>query len=399
MFGLTKNHRASVYKTGKILAVLEAPTLLASRKHQSMIEHLQSLSGMPEEHFKISYHILVRRFAEYVQVLPTSLDHKLCSLLNESLSRATGVLQYYVQQNEDAEPLKRFALFSALLLRSVSIVLTKYNVIMTDEKGKHIRYWDPMQGPMTQYDEEKAFYKLLPLPLNHTRLEGALSAIIAPELMSAATYEWLTADRVIFIDWLDLVLSTPTKGGELTYFYSFFLEEELANGFNFDELDGLDVDFLDAPDSELADKFLEWLNAAIDNNELDFTSREASCHRMNGGMFIQTRVVDRFANLYQFRNMLIRYNLGGLFGDKRMIDFRFDHIARRNSTGLAGLMANDKSRSNGVYISDRFVKRGSASLSKVKLAKEKQAATLPSVDKSVRQEYTASVKPSNAPPK
>ena len=389
MFHTNKGGAGNVYKLGRMMPALPASTLLGAQQYQRLIERIHSFSDLHDEHFQVSYHLLIRRYAEYVQALPKSLSRKLGSLLNDSLLRATGVLKAYVDLHKQASPLQRYAIFSAILLRDAGRVFTRYMIILVDKEGKHLRYWDPMQGPMSQ-QEEGCYYKLVPLQVNQTRLNEPLSIMIAPELMSPESYEWLTGDRAVFVEWLDLMVSSGMKTGELTYFYEMFVEEELEDGYDFGELHDLEVPQEKAPASEMVDQFLEWLNESLEHGDLDVISNDPDCHIIDGGSFIETHTLEKFERLYKYPNNSVYYAIGNLLGapEKGGNDFCHAKFYKGSVSGFGSLVKRGRTEVKGVFLSDHLVKRLGAK-SSLQVVKENQQASLPNLRQSVRQGVVA----------
>ncbi len=374
------------YEVGRRLVVKTASELLSAQSYQVLMDKVDSLADMPAEYCHASYHIFVRRFAEFVQALPKTINSGLCGVLNAGLLRAVKVLQYTVDEFDDITPLERFAVFSAALLRDVASVYTQYQVAIVDENGKVQSFWDPMQGPLTQVPDAK-FYKLFPFRINYTRIKDPITAMLATELIPPTTYEWLTDDRSVFVDWLDALFATGLKGGRLSHILDVLYDDESLLPLLDIELPDHDVELLDAPETEITERFLVWLHEQLEEGELKTAGFDAELHVIEGGAFIEARVLDKFARLYDFPNTVVFHQLGTLMGvaKKGGADFRFDQFFK-GGDNASSLMAQAKVTVKGLYVSDKFV---SAVASKVQLqladAKQAVNSSMPSLGESKRQ--------------
>ncbi len=283
-----------LYKPGHILPVLPSAELLAPGRHQALLQQVFDMSQLDRDTFSLLYDPVINNFTEFVQLLPTTVEGVLSSLLNESLARGTLAMRAYtVEYGDEIDPLMNYAAFTAGLLREVSKVVTLYRVVLCKKKGDYIDDWYPFGGPMGQHAE---FYKIYPLAPVYQRLDVSITPMLARQLMPKEGFDWLTADLLVFADWLDALQGEGGFGGKLCHIFGLMKREDLFNLI--ESLPQIDVEMLLSEDTQHGEAFYEWLKNGIDSGEIKVNSSESGVHIVTDGVFLEgTKIFHQFSLL------------------------------------------------------------------------------------------------------
>lgn len=80
-----------------LILVYPSSFLLESKRHQFLLQHLSKLSHLTTSQYEFFYEGLVKRFVDFLQILPTSLGGTpLGSLMNKGLFTGVNSLEHYL---------------------------------------------------------------------------------------------------------------------------------------------------------------------------------------------------------------------------------------------------------------------------------------------------------------
>ena len=337
------------YSLGKVIPVLSARELLGSRAHQAVITQLRQMVDLPDDEFDALYLRFLERYAEMVQIIPRKANATLSSLLNLGLLRGINALHYALESDMEMDAVEQYALFTAGVLHEIAAILSKQAVSITEKGGTFLSAWEFSQGSLHAQGAE--WYKLLPYKTNYTRLQDPLTVLLAQQIMPADGYAWIARYWSVFVDWLDALCLQNLEGSRFNFILSKVpLEEEF---WLIVDLPDVDVVIADATDTILADTFFEWLDNQVERDELKTEGADPDLYLMNGGVFIDSSVIDRFSKYYNSPSTIVFFHIGNCMGiaKKSGQDFRFDQFFG----GKSGLLQSGRTLVKGLYVSDKFL--------------------------------------------
>lgn len=327
------------YIIGQRLAVKSANTLLAEKHYRFYIEKVKSCAGLPEEHFNEFYRRFLERFVEFVQFIPESITYPLGSIFTGGLLRGVNTLHIFVNEFEDTTPLERFALFTACVLQGVERVVTRNRVLIADDVGATIKFWQPFSGSLVA--DEVDFYKIIPLTSVYQRMEKPARITLARQILEESAFLSIAGDSRLLMEWWQALLDEEDDGSSRLQ-YAIRLhrgnEEEII-----DELP-LEIELLDSPATEHGDAFLEWLINGLDDGSIKVNTTNAFVHTTEMGIFVADEAFNLFAE---------RYNQGMV--DQFAIQKSFEIMI--NKAGVA-TEAMEQRSANSVL--NPFAKKGGA---------------------------------------
>lgn len=272
------------YRTGDRLPIQMADSLLANQRYCFYIEQVKGLANLPEEHFSSFYHSFLKRFSEFVQVLPDAANAPLASLFINGLLRGLNTLHLFVQLFEDSSPLERFALFTACVLRDISFVMTEQKVLITDDKGITLSAWQPFCGPMTEVLEGTSF-KILPMASSYKRIGRSIRVALARQVLGEHGFMWIASDLRLFTEWVEALDDEDEEGsGRLAKVIQRYRRE---GGGLVDGLPADWIDIMDSPETELADQFYAWLVDGLEKGTIKSNSADSFVHITELGVFVE----------------------------------------------------------------------------------------------------------------
>lgn len=281
------------YVIGKRLSVKRATSLLLDKRYQFYIEQVKNCAGLPDEHFNEFYRRFLERFVEFVQFIPESITDPLGNILTNGLLRGANTLHIFVNEFEDATPLERFALFTACVLQGVERVVTRNRVLITDEAGTTIKFWQPFSGSLVA--DEAHFYKIIPLTSVYQRMEKSARITLARQILGESAFLSIASDYRLLMEWWQALLDEEGDGSSRLQ-YAIRLhrgnEEEII-----DELP-LEIELLDSPATEHGDAFLEWLINGLEDGSIETNTADAFVHTTEMGVFVADEGFNLFAERY-----------------------------------------------------------------------------------------------------
>lgn len=280
-----KQKKVQQAKLGHSIPVVSVEHLLASKHHKAVLEQVETLSKLEADMYKPVYQALTEKFAAFVQVLPATMRGGLSGLLNEGLFTAYYNLKALdAEKKEAADPLLRYAVYSASILRRVAHVVERFRVVITDDKGHFIREWNPFDSSMIEQGAK--YYKIFPMgPLlttNHTILTGML----IQQLMPREGLDWIAGDTELFHEWLNaLELEEGHLQGRVGIALAYILNEE--DDFLLDALPDVIVEQIETPDTIHGESFYLWLKRNLEEQNLRVNQADAMIHIVNNGLFVE----------------------------------------------------------------------------------------------------------------
>jgi len=363
MFGDQDNSQYIPYQPGAIIPIKTAKKLLASEEHQMVLHYIREYtSGLEPVYYDVLYKKLINDYAEFVQLIPIQPKSYLGSLLNVGLTRALNALYRYKSEKknrvivEAKDHLLIYAIFTAALLSSVSQAVTNQLVVLTDGKGFWVKDWVPYEGSMVGKGK---FYKLRMLAKVYQAIDHWITPLLARQLMDEEGFLWIASDRAIFADWLAALQGEVFVGGQLSDLVDYVRRMD-------DVLIGIDIERLpparsemDIPlETEMAEKFLEWLKQSLEEKKLALNSPEAMVHVLQEGVFFQDGDLYReflrtanYSNEALANKDALTAQLGYALGELQRISCfaQFDQQNKRFGTSF---MAQQASMKHGVLIAD-----------------------------------------------
>lgn len=344
--------RQHIYKMGQRLPVLRSTQLLTSNQYRFFLDKLREYADLPDEHFTILYQGVIKRFAEHVQLLPETLQDPLGGLLRKGMLRAINTLHLFHKHYDDISPLESYALFTAVLLRDISYVVTNQKIFITDDQGATTDVWQPFRAALTE-DDEVTSYKIMPIGPAYQRINSAIKPILARQIMGEPGYLWLARDLKLLAEWLDL-LEENVGGGFSRLIEAIKLYKQEGDVLISEWID-CPIEFLDCSDTLHADAFWEWLLEGIEKGDIKVNSIESGIHLTEAGIFIErSAIFKQFCDLFNLpvNHVVVFTQFGNLMGLTKLSggDFRHDQLFSGNAGGPFSSLK--KSVSNGVIIGD-----------------------------------------------
>ena len=384
--GVAMHPKLHTYEEGYLLPVLSSDELLFSHRHKGLLRLLRDLAGLSEGDFDHSYGQVLKNYMEFCQVLPHKTNGILGSLLNYGLARATAVFQKYCQLRKDkTNPLLKFAVFTAALLKDVGLALTNQRVVLVDEKGEFINDWNPFSGSMIG---QSKFFKMYPIAAIYLRLQAHITPMLARQLIPHDFFLWLSSDVLLFSDWLAALLGEEGMGSkELTWALALIKREDILTVLS--TLDGALVDSVMPPDMEHGEAFYRWLKAGIEDGSIKVNGNDAGVHVVTEGVLLEKKLFKQFVDWagIPVNFLVVYYQVGNLLGITKRGGADFIHAAYFSgesagnySTFAGGLAQKSKTHHEGMVVDPQaiFLKQESATLSELKAAKTMVAANFQS---------------------
>lgn len=352
--------KAQVYQEGNLLPVMRSEQLLNLSRHQALLRQLKESSGLPQAHFQALYLSLIDAFVEFVQVLPVDMDSPLGGIMNRSLARGVIALQaYQLGHSKTVDSRISYAVFSAALFQDVSRVIINQRVLLTQEDGEFIAFWNPFSGSMVGICE---YYRLIRLAPVYQRLDYTLRHLFARELMPKIGYEWIASDLGLLADWFDAISGDSRQGGVLAHSLSIVKNEDVMALEH--SLSQVTVAQKHLTEIEHGQAFYRWLQERIESG-LQINTLESGLFITQDGLFIERpKVFKEFVEQYnQPVSIAVVYEqFGNLMGIVKKGGFDFmnaqyfsdaQSMSESGSRNLSSLMGSRQhTLRDGMVLSD-----------------------------------------------
>lgn len=378
------------YSYGKLIPVLSAKQLLSSPGHQALLEEVRNRVEQPDDEYQLLYHDFICRFAEFVQLIPVKPNARLGTLLNEGLLRGVNALDYFRKNERDADDVECYALFTAAVLYDVANTLIHQRVFITEKDGSYEQSWKFSLGSLRK--QSARWYKLFPYKANYSRLRNSVCVLLAQQILPADGYEWITRHWSVFVDWLDALSEGGAKGRILSHILD-IIRHENEEQLLLTHLPETTVQPIEAEETFMADKFFEWLDVELEEENLKVTGVDLDLYAFEDGYLVDGTVVDRFSKQFNFPHSVVWKQIENCLGisKKSGHDFRFDQFFGSGST-TKGFLGEQKAQAkSGLYISKDFIHVKGAAVTQGRLRAQVQSRDFGES----RRQATQSITPKN----
>ena len=296
----TNDKPKNIYKIGHNVRLLKTNEILNASITKELLDALKPITALPEEYFQACYIDLIKNFAGYVNILPSSLQNGLGSLYCNSLYGAYYTLKQFVEESPEADCLWRFAIFSAALLHKANRPAMAFQVTINDPEGAYIDQWNPFVGSLEQ--QQAQFCKLYELNHIYVHNYAILMGMAIQQIMPHVTLQWLQTNTDLFAQWLDFLQSEEGSAGILGQALEVLLTEQDLIA-NYDER--LHVELVETPTTIAGEALEQWIREGIQNGDIKINTPDAPLHIVRDGLsdalFIDQGVAKQFnAKLAQF---------------------------------------------------------------------------------------------------
>ncbi|MCL5260137.1 MAG: DNA-binding domain-containing protein [Gammaproteobacteria bacterium] len=302
------------FEENSLFQIVPPEQLLSSLHREKMLNDIRAIVDAPKDHFSILYHHLISRFAEFVQILPTSNEDKLGSLLDYGLMRGLFVVQEFKKdQDKKIDPRIMYVLFSATLLFDVGFAAGNRSVMISDKKGAYIKQWWPHKGAMTVED---GYYKIRRGGGYPPWLSRHVAVLLARQIMPEPGFSWIAKDSYALNAWIALLNNEQIGIEELRLYFD--RASEMLEEFNLEHDITLseNVEITVPPETELGEEFLKWLQENIQNEKITVNKKDSYVHIVSEGIFIDTELFKLFVSenpkTLNWKTVLNQFNLLGL---------------------------------------------------------------------------------------
>lgn len=297
--GTTSSKSPSRRDEGQLLPILGSDKLLSNLKRQWWLTQIERFVNLPEEHFELLYLQLIRQFADFVQILPSTAGGKLGGLLAEGLQRGFLTLKVLYGEKKEVDPRFAYALFSAALLMDIGKVVSLYRAMISDKDGMFICEWLPYKSNMLGLGE---FYKLRQYGGGFSgRLQQYAAVLLAKEVMPALGFFWMAENTALFYMWLALLNDDERGAGGLGLYLQLAKQDEFLNEFELDKFFLADeiVDVKAAPPTTQAgEEFLNWLKQGIEDGTISVNESESNVFVVPDGVFLSVDIFKDFIGAF-----------------------------------------------------------------------------------------------------
>jgi integrating conjugative element relaxase (TIGR03760 family) len=309
---------------GHLNAVLSAQQLLQQDRRKHLLHEIQQRLYFNQTKFDALCLPLLETVALYCQQLPDSTCYYYANrggLLNYVLNRtnaALELLQSCLLLNDTSTCTEEqlmwiYALFSAGLLQGLGKLYSDYKIEVFDSKGKYLETWNPFVGKALQTD---TYYSEQFVHDHDVDFRRKLNLFLAKQLMPEIGLTWLASNAEIFAIWLSLlneeddatkmlnaILSRATIIAQQNYLHEFLDQKTDATqliGKKF--VEGAEYKPVSEPDFILGAHFLNWLNIALANGNLQL-NKMPGLMLMRDGLFVHIEIFKQFLREHpQYKN-------------------------------------------------------------------------------------------------
>ena len=387
---------APVYEQGQIIPVIEPGMIMQKGRYKLLLQELHELSDVDDTYFDALYGTLIERYIRFVQAIPEQAGGSVFGLLNNGLVRGVMALQEFIAHSsaEQAEPIYRYAVFSAALLLNVSKVVTQQSIMVTDEAGEFIADWQPCWG---DYICDKGeYYKYYTYATPYNRLDVSLTSTLAIEVMPEIGFHWISDDFTVFADWLDALLGNSVQGGRITRALEHVKLMDLDNAIRC--LGVISLDVTDGMANQYGEDFLQWLKNGISDESISVNESDSLVHVVDHGVLVETQLFKQFVDMTNLpvNHNVVHVQFGNLLGIVKkggsdMLNAQyFSEAVDGGAKFTSALATNQGKRHEGVVVSgDKAVLfvNTAQQLSKSAVLKGGQSSllSLPSLNKAAKQ--------------
>ena len=281
-----------------IYPIKDSNILLNDSSHQKYFEKLKTLSmhelenrmeSFDEYFFNALFKDLIHNFVNYVQSLPDKTGRDF--YVNTALLRALWALESYLKKTEresrndgDIFP---YAIFSAALLSQIGEIYSEIQIQLVDERGVYKANWNPLDGPMTNFNCE--WFRQRNVPKHSQSMINHLTVNIATRIIPDIGYKWISQDRKVLEWWYDSLIDQHEKLGQ------FDIDVNLEKDFVArSRLEPIDIQGLMPDDLIKADVLAEWIKKQAEDLQKQ-NIKNANSYVTKNGFLISEKLLKEFA--------------------------------------------------------------------------------------------------------
>jgi hypothetical protein len=287
------NKSLKTFKVGHSIKLQTANDLLYAKHTKELLEQVKPLSQLPDDYFVLCYKVLVKKFAAFVNVLPSSLDRGLGSLYCGSLYGAYYTLKLFIQEKPESDCLWRWAVFSAALLKQVNTPSKLYQVIVTDSEGHFKERWNPFGGSLE--DIGAKFCKLYPFNHLFVHNHAILMGFCIGQVVPTEAMKWLQSNSDLLSQWLDCLQSEHDVAGVLGQALAPLKNEELTLPYE----EKISVDLIETPETAPGEILDQWIREGIANGSIKINTPDSPLQivrdSLTDALFVEKGVIRQFA--------------------------------------------------------------------------------------------------------
>jgi hypothetical protein len=280
-----KSQKTAAFSEKSLFPILRADKLLASIKHEKLLAEIKALVDISDKNYQFLYAKLISNFAEFVQILPTTNQSRLGSLLEEGLRRALFILEEQRAEQMGLTQPEIYMLFSVGLLFDMARVIEGRSVLLSERNGAFIEKWLPsFAGSML---DQAKYYRIRIGGGYSSQLCRRITPALAEQLLPKRGLKLIARDALLFAKWWALLSDDYREANG----YKRTLNRALEKLNDFIETQGfdlpVDIEALDS-DLELGDEFVEWLQDALANGEFDINNPGSDVQVIDGHIVLKT---------------------------------------------------------------------------------------------------------------
>jgi hypothetical protein len=283
-----------------IYQIKTAEALLADECYKAYIDHLKALvkkdddnedAAFAEAFFESLYMDLIVRYAQMVQSISTKDGVWSRFVLNNGLLRAMQALEHYLSiygyhQIEEGD-IMPYAIYSAALLANIGQVFGEYQFQLVDEHGSYQANWDPIEGPMTQY--QVTWYRMRPIePIPQATIKAHTIILATTKLLPELGYKWLSEDHEVLAWWIDAL--NDLSEGMIQFKIDLLLDNEFVTRHR---LIDIDVEHLFPKELMEAEKFLAYMKEAY---EKELKKQRAHYYKTKRGIVVSQATLQQYVS-------------------------------------------------------------------------------------------------------
>lgn len=311
--GLFKDLRFSYKKTIKtkksrlnLYSVKKADDLLNTENNLILVEKIRLLIK-PSSRFNHFYLPIIKKFAEFVQVIP-SIQHNFfnqeVNFLERGLERGSRTLnlclEYFFPEEvnfstiSDKDTLWIYATFTAALFLDIGKLAIKYSIrLYENEKNDIFKKWNPHTGPINKTYK----YQIAYIKENYDNLEHSITPMLARQILNSATnicletegFNWIASDLNVLETWFNL-LSGKEDRIPMTSFMSMVPRAEI------EIIENSRINAQVVTTDPAGEAFLQWLRKELADGKILINEKDAKINIDNGKIYISTDLFQEFAD-------------------------------------------------------------------------------------------------------
>jgi hypothetical protein len=269
-----------------VFTVYTADALLSGSYFQNILDEINKVADMRDDHFAMLYTPLIYALADYVQVFSSRVGGAAdCTFLSKSIRRGLEMMKLAVKQGHEQQDLFNYLCFSAGALINIQRLARNNRVVVCNSAGHYNYLWNPMLSSLTEQGAEH--YRVRTVRGLFPAVSESIAVLLAQRLMPERGYDWVSSDHALFAEWLLLIQDPEHARGDLAIIHTNF--KQLFPDFDSSlELTGFHIDFDLAEDLTLGEDFMRWLDERIKSGKIDVNGENSPVQMIAEGAFLET---------------------------------------------------------------------------------------------------------------